>query len=108
MGLQIKKLKIFYLVLNSVTTIYQSKLRPTQAIKLPLSYIGNLNYSGKVVVEWTIALSTEIDAKNTEDYTLSCIKDTFYSNQNKYRMIKTINGKRKTKVVDLASDHGLY
>ncbi|SUY47662.1 Subtilase family [Clostridium putrefaciens] len=90
---------------NSVTTIYQSKLRPTQAIKLPLPYIGNLNYSGKVVVEWTIALSTEIDAKNTEDYTLSCIEDTFYPSQNKYTMSKTINGKRKTKVVNLASDH---
>lgn len=89
---------------RSVTTIYQSKLRPTQAIKLPFPYIDNLNYSGKVVVEWTIALSTEIDAKNTEDYTLSCIEDTFYPNQDKYTMSKMLNDKRKTKKVNITDN----
>lgn len=89
---------------SSVTTIYQSRLRPTQAIKLPFPYIKDLNYRGKVIVEWTIALSTEVDAKNTEDYTLSCIEDTFYPHEDKYTLSKLVHGKRKTKKVDVSND----
>lgn len=89
---------------SSVTTLYQSRLRPTQAIKLPFSYIKDLNYKGKVIVEWTIALATEIDARNTEDYTLSCIEDTFYPNVEKYTLVKYENGKRGTKQVSLSKD----
>lgn len=89
---------------NSVTAIYQSRLRPTQAIKLPFPYIEALNYKGKVVVEWTIALSSEVDAKNTEDYTLSCIEDTFYPHEDKYRLFKTVDGKKKTQTVNVCDD----
>lgn len=92
---------------NKVTTVYQSKLRPTQAIKLPFPYINNLSYKGKVIVEWTIALATKIDAKNTEDYTLSCIEDTFYPNIDKYKMSKMINEKRKTKAVNISRDSAI-
>jgi hypothetical protein len=92
---------------NKVTTVYQSKLRPTQAIKLPFPYINNLSYKGKVIVEWTIALATKIDAKNTEDYTLSCIEDTFYPNIDKYKMSKMVNGKSKTKAVNLLRDSAI-
>lgn len=89
---------------KNVTTMYQSRLRPTQAIKLPFPYLKNLAYKGKVVVEWTIALATEVDAKNTEDYTLSCIEDTFYPHEGKYRLSKSVNGKTKTKIVDVDKD----
>lgn len=89
---------------SSVTTIYQSRLRPTRAIKLPFPYIKDLNFKGKVVVEWTIALSTEVDAKNTEDYTLSCIEDTFYPHVDKYTLSKLMNEKRKTKKIDVNTD----
>lgn len=89
---------------SSVTTLYQSRLRPTQAIKLPFPYIKNLNYKGKMIVEWTIALATEIDAKNTEDYTLSCIEDTFYPNAEKYTLSKYENKKRRTKQINLSTD----
>lgn len=92
---------------SSVTTIYQSKLRPTQSIKLPFPFIENIGFNGKVVVEWTIALATEIDAKNTEDYTLSCIEDTFYPNVDKFTFYKYVEGKRKTKTVDISSDEKL-
>ncbi len=92
---------------KSVTTIYQSRLRPTQAIKLPFPYIQNLDYSGKVVVEWTIAMSTEVDAKNTEDYTLSCIEDTFYPSEDKYTMSKKVGKKLKTKRVNIVEDRDL-
>ena len=86
---------------NNVTAVFQSRLRPTQSVKLPLPYINDLDYSGKVVVEWTIAISTPIDAKNTEDYTLSCIEDTFYPNAYKYTMRKEVDNKKKTKIVDI-------
>lgn len=92
---------------NCVTTIYQSKLRPTQSIKLPFLIVENLKYKGKVIVEWTIVLSTEVDAKQSEDYTLSCIEDTFYPNIYKYTFYKDIEGKRKTKTINIVKDREL-
>jgi len=78
----------------AVTTLYQSRLRPTQAIKLPFPFLHDLAYSGKVVVQWTIALATGIDAKNSEDYTLSCIEDTFYPHDKKYKFFNEKTNKR--------------
>ncbi|MBZ6007283.1 S8 family peptidase [Paraclostridium bifermentans] len=90
---------------NSITTIYQSRLRPTQSIKLPIPFLNDLDYDGKVEIKWTIAIATEVDARNTEDYTLTCIEDTFYPNANKYKLTKQQEGKNpKTKSVDISKD----
>ena len=86
---------------SEVTTIYQAKIMPKNSIKLELPYVTGLNYNGKVRVTWTIALATEIEPQNTEDYTTTCIEDTFYPNINKFTLSKRINGKRGTRTINI-------
>ncbi len=86
---------------NEVTTIYQAKIMPMHSIKLELPYIKGLNYKGKVKVTWTIALATNIEPQNTEDYTSSCIEDTFYPNISKFLLEKDENGKKKRKTINI-------
>ncbi|KNY24777.1 S8 family peptidase [Pseudobacteroides cellulosolvens] len=69
---------------NKVTVVYQSTILPSKYAKLNIPFLNNLDYSGKVEIEYTIAIMTPINPKDTEDYTLSCIEDTFYPNINIY------------------------
>ncbi|MCT4611736.1 MAG: S8 family peptidase [Clostridia bacterium] len=79
---------------DEVTTVYQSRLKTGSSIKLPVPFLNDLNHEGNVVIEWTIAMSTEVDPKNTEDYTLTSIEDTFYPHTLKYKFKK--GGRSKT------------
>lgn len=71
---------------NRVTVTYQGSIRPTKFAKLDIPFIDYLNYSGKIEVEWTIGIVTKTNSLNTEDYTLSCLEDTFYPNSNIYSL----------------------
>lgn len=93
---------------NEVTTIYQAKLMPKNSIRLELPHITGLNYNGKVRVTWTIALATDIEPQNTEDYTITCIEDTFYPNVNKFTLHKTSDGKKKTKKINMETQREEY
>lgn len=93
---------------NEVTTIYQAKIMPKNSIKLELPHITGLDYNGKVRVTWTIALATDIEPQNTEDYTTTCIEDTFYPNVNKFKFSKIINGKKKTRTINIEKQREEY
>ncbi|OJU11627.1 MAG: hypothetical protein BGN88_02680 [Clostridiales bacterium 43-6] len=83
-----------------IVTIYSHKIRPTQAIKLQIPFLNDLSYKGTVVIEWTIAVATPTKSKDSEDYTLSCIEDTFYPNIDKFTFVKSVDEKQITKAVD--------
>lgn len=81
---------------NIVTVLYESSILPSAQAKLNIPVVEGLNFKGKVNISWTIAISTEIQSQDTEDYTKTCIEDTFYPNKNKYIMTHPITNKKKT------------
>ena len=93
---------------SEVTTIYQAKIMPKSSIKLELPYITGLDYNGKVRITWTIALATDIEPQNTEDYTSTCIEDTFYPNVNKFGFYKITNGKKRKRTINIETQREEY
>lgn len=92
---------------GSVTTLFEGKIAPSKYIKLPLPYVKIPGFNGKVEITYTIAMATEVDASKTEDYTLSCIEDTFYPHDEKYKITFKQNGKTTTKTVNIVNDQEL-
>ncbi|KIN80195.1 S8 family peptidase [Clostridium botulinum] len=81
---------------NKVTIIYESKLLKTARVKLPIPFIDDLNYDGKVLISWTVCVASNIDSKDSDDYTNMCVEDTFYPNAHTYLMTHPIKGTTKT------------
>lgn len=78
--------EILYCESNKVTITYQSKIEPKKSVKIPIPVVKSLNFKGKVKLEWTIVSAVSVDARNSEDYTLACVEDTFYPNSKKYKL----------------------
>lgn len=85
---------------NVVTTVYRSKMAPKRSVKLNIPILNDLDWNGRVNVSWTIAVATATDPKNSEDYTLSAIEDTFYPHSHKYKMTK----EKKNVVVNINTE----
>lgn len=90
---------------NKVKVVYQRSILPTKYAKLDLPIVHDLSYHGEVEIEWTVAISTRVNPLNTEDYTITCLEDTFYPNVNKYKFTYTLpSGKKRTTTKHLIKD----
>ncbi|MBY6916072.1 S8 family peptidase [Clostridium botulinum] len=78
---------------NKVTIIYESTLLKAKRVKLPIPFINNLDFNGKVQISWTLCVSTGITVRDTDDYTNMCIEDIFYPNIHKFTMRHPITNK---------------
>lgn len=94
---------------NKISVLYRSRILPKKYAKLEIPVIGNLDYTGKVKIQWTIVVAANPNPVNTEDYTSIAIEDTFYPNNNKYKLkappgvlpkSKTLNIHTQKKEVD--------
>lgn len=100
--------EILYCTQNKVTVTYQSKIQPKKSVKIPIPFVKGHNFKGKIKIDWTITTAVDIDAKNTEDYTLACIEDTFYPHSKKYKIgNKIVNLDTEQEKIKLAQEEGL-
>lgn len=81
---------------NKVTIIYESELLKKARVKLPIPFISDLNHDGKVLISWTVCVASNIDSKDSDDYTNMCVEDTFYPNSHTYTMSHPIKSGTKT------------
>lgn len=84
---------------NSVTSLYQGILRPTELVSLPIFAPSISDASGYVTVRWTIVAVCSVDPNDTDEYTASCIQDTFVPHEMKYLFRKDGVG---SKTLDLS------
>nr|WP_314784090.1 S8 family peptidase [Olsenella uli] len=84
---------------NSVTSLYQGILRPTELVSLPIFAPSISDASGYVTVRWTIVAVCSVDPNDTDGYTASCIQDTFVPHEMKYLFRKDGVG---SKTLDLS------
>ncbi|EHF02182.1 hypothetical protein HMPREF1008_00888 [Olsenella sp. oral taxon 809 str. F0356] len=84
---------------NTVTTLYQGVLRPTELVSLPIFAPSINEASGFVTVRWTIVAVCAVDPNDTDEYTASCIQDTFVPHAMKYLFRKDGVG---SKTLDLS------
>lgn len=71
---------------NKVNILYSGHVKGTQGVKLPILIPDIGDYKGNVIISWTIAVLTRINALDSDNYTNNCIEDTFYPNANKYKL----------------------
>lgn len=79
---------------NSVTSLYQGILRPAELVSLPIFAPSISEASGYVTVRWTIVAVCSVDPNDTDEYTTSCIQDTFVPHEMKYLFRKDGVGSR--------------
>ncbi len=89
---------------KSVTIIYQSSIHPTKFAKLPIPLPNRPGFQGNVEIKWTVALLSKVDPGNVEDYTESCVEDTFYPNSSVFRFTAPGKGKRPHENLHLVDD----
>ena len=87
---------------NKITVIYESSLLRAKKAKLMIPLVKELDFKGKVEISWTICVNTDVDSKDTDDYTNMSILDTFYPNKNKY--LFTHPNTSKSKTIDIAKN----
>jgi hypothetical protein len=80
---------------NKVTIIFESTLHKKNRVKLPIPFIKDLKYDGKVLICWTLCVASDINSKDSDDYTNMCIEDTFYPNSHTYTFTHPITNKTK-------------
>ncbi len=83
------------------TVLFQSSWRIKSCAKLSIPFVINSKISRKVNFKWTVGTLSRPDPRNPDEYSNTCIEDTFYSNTQKFNFSKMINGKLKTKSLDL-------
>jgi hypothetical protein len=69
--------------------------------KLPIPFIFNQDTPTTIKFKWTIGTLTRPDPYNPDEYSNTCIEETFYPNSEKYNFTNMINGKLKNKRLDL-------
>ena len=84
---------------NCVTTLYQGVLKPAELVSLPIFAPSINGTSGYVTVRWTIVAVCAVDPNDTDEYTASCIQDTFVPHEMKYQFRKDGVG---SKTLDLS------
>lgn len=90
---------------NKITVIYESKLLKAKRAKLLIPIVKDLKFKGSVEISWTICVNTDIDNKDSDDYTNMSIKDTFYPNAYKYTYRHPNSS--KTKTIDIVQNKEL-
>lgn len=89
---------------KKVTLLYQGYLLPKKSYKLPIPLPDvSKKANGTVSFSWTICTLTDVNIKDSDLYTNSCIEETFYPNSNIYKFNK--KGEKAIKV-DLEKEIG--
>lgn len=86
---------------KQITVLYRNRILPKKYAKLAIPIVKDLNYKGRVRIQWTIAVATKPNPINTEDYTAVCLEDVFYPNNSKYLFEAPVGSKEKTKRLDV-------
>lgn len=73
---------------KKVTILYEGFIFPTRCIKLPIALPDMDNKKGKAKISWTIANLSDVDARDSDLYTNSCVEETFYPNADIYNFTK--------------------
>jgi Subtilase family len=68
---------------RSYTLIFEGEVDRTKYREFEIPWINNIQ-SGKVNLNWTVAVQTLIDPNSPEDYTTSSIELSFYPNSHKF------------------------
>lgn len=84
---------------NEVTVLYTGKIVPKTYIEFPIPIPDLKDTKGIVELNWTITSLTDVDALDSDGYTLLCIEDTFHPNKNIYNMYK--KGNKVSKKIDI-------
>lgn len=92
---------------NKVTVLYRNRILPKKYARLAVPVAGNLDYKGRVKIQWTISVATKPNAVNTEDYTSVTLEDTFYPHNNKFKLKAPKGVSPKTKIVDVIEEKHL-
>jgi Subtilase family len=92
---------------NKVTILYRNQILPKKFARLQIPIIKNIDYKGKVKIQWTITVATKPNATNTEDYTLVTLEDTFYPHNNKYKLLAPPGLDEKSKTIDIEKEKEL-
>ncbi len=89
---------------HQVTVLFRSTLHPKHFAKLPIPVPIVSNYNARARITWTIALLTDVNSLNTDEYTLSCVDDVFYPHDEKYEFTKKVDGKEKTVSLNIRNE----
>lgn len=87
---------------NEVTILYTGRIVPKTYIEFPIPIPDLQGTKGTVELNWTITSLTDVDALDSDGYTLLCIEDTFHPNKNIYKMYR--KGNKNTKKVDISNN----
>lgn len=85
---------------NKVTIIYNNSISVKKYAKVPIPLPHNVD-AKKFKISWTIVTDSAPNALSTESYTMTSIEETFYPHAEKYKLSKIVNGKTKTKKINI-------
>ncbi len=87
-----------------VTVLFQGSMRSGTYAKLPIPFINCEDKIGSYKLQWTIGISTKPDSLNPEEYSSTCIEDTFYPHSHIYSFSNPKSKKREYKILDVRHD----
>ena len=90
---------------TKVTTVYEASISPTAMAKLPI-LIPRIGCGYMATITWTIVALSSIDPLNANEYTETCLEETFHPNAYRYRF--TNRSTRKTESIDTEDSPGKY
>lgn len=85
---------------NKVTIIYNNSISVKKYAKVPIPLPSNID-AKKFRISWTIVTDSYPNALSTESYTMTSIEETFYPHAEMFKLNKTIDGKLKTKKINV-------
>jgi len=85
---------------KEVTLLYSGKLRPTQAVKLPIFAPKIDATKGTVQIKWTISTIVDPYVNDPDSYTNNCIEVVFVPHEMKYRFSKSGSKDHKLNLLD--------
>jgi hypothetical protein len=91
---------------RKVTVLFQGTMRSGTHAKLPIPFINCEDKVGMYNISWTIGIHTKPDSLNADEYSTTCIEDTFYPNSHVYSFNapKNTKGKNQFKILDVRHD----
>lgn len=70
---------------TKVTILYEGYIYPSRFMKLPIPVPNSDKLDGNMTFTWTICTLSDIDTKDSDLYTNSCIEESFYPNSDIYK-----------------------
>lgn len=73
---------------NKITVLYEAFIFPSRAMKLPIPIPDENKIEGTITFSWTSCVLSNVNTKDSDLYTNSCIEESFYPNSNIYNFTK--------------------